>query len=97
VNCAALESMLSGSPAVRREMQMFERMQIWITDPKLGGLDAVQRTRMLDQFDTLSIPLHVILGEGGKELARFEYKGPLSTPDDYLAFLREGMAKFERR
>lgn len=97
MNCAALESMLSGSPAVRREMEKFERMQIWITDPKLGGLDAVQRTRMLDQFDTIAIPLHVILAPDGKELARFEYQGPLSTPDDYVAFLRAGMAKFEKR
>jgi hypothetical protein len=97
VNCAALESMLSGSPAVRREMEKFERMQIWITDPKLGDLAGVQLRRMLSQFDTIAIPLHVVLGADGKELARFEYQGPLSTPDDYLAFLREGLAKFEKR
>lgn len=89
--------MIHGSPAVRREMKKFERMQIWITDPKLGGLDAVQRIRMADQFDTFAIPLHVILSPDGKELARFEYQGPLSSADDYVAFLREGMAKFEKR
>ena len=31
----------------------------------------------------------------GRELARFDYQGPLSSPDDYVAFLRAGMAKFE--
>ncbi len=97
MNCVALESMLSGSPAVRRELDKFELMQIWITDPKLGDLAGVQLRRMLSEFDTISIPLHVVLGADGKELARFEYEGPLSSPEDYLAFLREGMAKFEGR
>lgn len=82
---------------MRRELEKFELMQIWITDPKLGDLEVRQRTRMLDQFDTLSIPLHVILAPDGKELARFEYQGPLSSPEDYLEFLRDGMAKFAKR
>ena len=89
--------MISGSPAVRRELEKFERMQIWTFDPKIEELAADYSDRMQREFHTRSIPLHVILGADGKELVRFAYKGPLSSPDDYLAFLRAGMAKFEAR
>lgn len=88
--------MISSSPAVRREMQKFELMQIWITDPKIEDLAKRHLDRMLDRFDTIAIPLHVVLAPDGTELARFTYD-PLATPDDYLKFLREGMEKFERR
>jgi hypothetical protein len=89
--------MLESSPAVSREMQKFELAQIWITDPKIGALAEKQAARMLKEFGTNAIPLHVILAPDGKLLARFEYRGPLSTPEDYLAFLREGLAKFNAR
>jgi len=89
--------MLEGSPAVRREMEKFERMQIWITDSKIEALAEKQKARMRKEFGTDSIPLHVILAPDGTLLARYEYKGPFSTPEDYLAFLREGLAKFNAR
>ena len=97
MNCAALERMLSGSPAVRREMESFELMRIFITDPKVEALATKQNARMGKQFHTTAIPLHVVLAPDGKELARFEYQGPLSTPEDYVKFLRDGRAKFEGR
>jgi hypothetical protein len=79
-------------------MAKFERMQIWIADPKIEDLAADQSDRMQRQFATRSIPLHVIVDPTtGKELARFEYKGPASTPEDYLAFLRAGEAKASQR
>ena len=89
--------MLSGSPAVRREMENFELMRIFITDPKIDALATKQNARMGRQFHTTAIPLHVVLAPDGKELARFEYQGPLSTPQDYIAFLRDGRAKFDAR
>ncbi len=89
--------MLAGSPAVRREMEKFELARIFITDPKIEDLAAAQNTRMRKQFKTTAIPLHVVLAPDGKELARFEYQGPLSTPEDYVKFLAAGMAKFEKR
>jgi len=89
--------MLSGSPAVRREMEKFELVRIFITDPKIEALAEKQAARMLKEFGTNAIPLHVVLAPDGKLLARLEYRGPLSTPDDYLAFLREGLAKFSAR
>jgi hypothetical protein len=89
--------MLSGSPAVRREMEKFELARIFITDPKIEALAAKQAARMMKEFGTNAIPLHVILAPDGKLLARYEYKGPLSTPDEYLAFLREGLAKFNAK
>jgi hypothetical protein len=89
--------MLAGSPAVRREMEKFELARIFITDPKIEELAAKQSTRMRKQFKTTAIPLHVVLAPDGKELARFEYEGPLSTPEGYVKFLRDGMAKFEKR
>jgi hypothetical protein len=87
--------MISRSPAVRRELEKFERMQIWTFDPKIEELAADQADRMQKEFRTRSIPLHVILSPDGKELARFVYKGGLSSPEDYLKFLGDGMAKFE--
>ena len=89
--------MLAGSPAVRREMEKFELARIFITDSKIEELAAQQAARMRKQFKTTAIPLHVVLGPDGKELARFTYEGPLSTPESYIAFVRAGMAKFEKR
>jgi hypothetical protein len=81
---------------VSREFEKFELMQIWIADPKIGELAEKQSMRMLSQFDTMAIPLHVVLAPDGTELARFRYS-PLATAEDYLKFLREGMEKFEKR
>jgi len=97
VNCAALERMLEGSPAVRREMEKFELSRIFITDPKIEDLAAKQNARMGKQFKTTAIPLHVVLAPDGKELARFDYQGQFSSPEDYLKFLAAGMAAFEKR
>ena len=77
-------------------MEKFELMQIWITDPSIGDLATKQFERMLKQFDTPSIPLHVVLAPDGTELARFTYS-PLATADDYVKFLEEGLAKFAAR
>lgn len=87
--------MISASPAVRREMDKFERMRVFIQDDKIKDLAKTQMKRMQKEFRTTSIPLHVVLDAQGKELARFVYKGTLSSADDYLAFLREGLAKFK--
>jgi pyridoxal/pyridoxine/pyridoxamine kinase len=81
---------------VRRTLEKFELMQIWITDPSLGDLAEKQAQRMLKEFDTISIPLHVVLAPDGTELARFTYS-PLATADDYVKFLEEGLAKFAAR
>jgi hypothetical protein len=82
--------MISGSPAVRREMERFELMRIWTRDPQREEQAAAQAARMKKQFGTSAIPLHVILDGQGREVARFDYKGGfLSTPDDYLEFLRK--------
>ena len=68
-------------------MQRFERMQIWITDPKISPLDREQRERMKAEFGTNAIPLHTITDAEGNELQRFTYT-PDMTPEDYLEFLR---------
>lgn len=91
-----LERLISSSAAVSRELRKFELMQIWISDPKLGDLPEKQAARMLQQFDTMSIPLHVVLAPDGTELARFTYS-PLMTADDYAKFLEEGLAKYAAR
>lgn len=89
--------MISGSPAVRRELEKFELMQIWTFDPKIEDLASDQADRMRDEFRTQSIPLHVILDTKGKEILRFDYRGTLSSADDYLAFLQKGLAEFAKR
>jgi hypothetical protein len=96
VNCTALERMISGDLAVRRELDKFELMQIWITDPQLGDKAFDQADRMAKEFQYQSIPLHVIVDPSGRELARYVFQGPLSTPKEYLEFLERGLAKFKR-
>ena len=91
-----LENLISRSPAVSRTFEKFELMQIWIADPDIGDLAQKQAMRMLSEFDTMSIPLHVVLAPDGTELARFTYS-PLATADDYVKFLEEGLAKFAAR
>ncbi len=88
MNCAALESLISGDPAVRRELGRFVRMRIYITDDKIGALADEQMRRMKKTFGTSAIPLHVILDGDGKEIARLTYD-PLLTAADYLAFLKK--------
>lgn len=91
-----LERLISSSAAVSRELEKFELMQIWITDATFSDLSDERRVRMVKQFGTDSIPLHVVLAPDGKELARYTYH-PLASAEDYLEFLRKGMAEFEKR
>jgi hypothetical protein len=83
---------------VRREYEKFQRMQIWIQDKKIGKLADEQWDRMGELFHTNSIPLHAIVeadgSKNGRVLARFEYS-PTATEEDYLAFLRAGLAAFK--
>ena len=88
--------MISSSPAVSRELEKFELMQIWTFDPDFSDLADEQKQRMVKEFGTDSIPLHVVLAPDGTELARFTYS-PLATADDYVKFLEEGLAKFAAR
>ena len=91
-----LETLISESPAVRRVATTLELGQIWISDPKIAPLDVEQRKRMKKQFGTNSIPLHVMVDpHTGEELLRFEY-GPLIGPDDYVEFLEQGIALYEK-
>lgn len=64
----------------------FVLAQIWIEDRKLGDLAKRQKERMRQEFDSVSIPLHAIVGPDGKERARFRYS-PVMTPEDYMKFL----------
>jgi hypothetical protein len=94
-----LEAMLSGSAAVRREMEAFELSQIWTDDDRIAPLDLEQFRRMKRVFRTTGLPLHVILapeGPDGVELARIGYT-PTMSPADYLAFLAKGRAAFAAR
>ena len=77
-------------------MEKFERMQIWISDRKLGELAEKQWDRMGDQFGTNSIPLHVVMTPEGKEIARLTYS-PTLTEADYLAFLGKGLGAMRSR
>ncbi len=90
-----LERKISGWPAVRRELEKFERMQIWIFDPKLGPLADEQWDRMGKEFGTNSIPLHVVVSPEGKELSRLDYDPTLSEAR-YLEFLRKGLNAFAK-
>lgn len=91
-----LETIISRSAAVRREMEGFELGQIWITDKTISPLDKEQRARMKEAFGTIAIPLHVVVDPfTGAELARFTYD-PQMSPEDYVEFLNEGLAAFRK-
>jgi hypothetical protein len=89
--------MISGDPAVRRELDNFERVQLWTVDPNIGDLAEKQRDLMQEKVGTTASPQHAIVAPDGTVLVHYEYRGPLSTPEDYMEFLREGEAKFEKR
>jgi len=95
-----LEAKISGSAAVRREMEKFELVQIWIQDEKIAPLAREQFRRMKRVFKTTAIPLHVVLdprdSPDGRPLARFRYV-PTMSDEDYVAFLRRGLEKYEKR
>ncbi len=92
-----LESLISNDPAVRRELERFELVQIWTADPQHEEIAKAFARRMQKEFGTQStIPLHVITDEKGNQLERFEYRGAASSAADYLAFLKRGRDKFER-
>jgi hypothetical protein len=74
-------------------MEKFERMQIWISDKKLGPLADRQWDRMGELFRTNSIPLHAVVSPDGVVLSRFTYS-PTVTEEEYLKFLRDGLAAF---
>ena len=82
-----MEMMISSSPAVRRELEGFELMQIWIQDPVISPLDVEQRARMKELVGNFAIPLHVILDpDTGEVIATADY-GNARTPEAYLEFL----------
>lgn len=79
---------------MRRELEAFELVQVWIADDAIEPLATEQFRRMRRVFRTTSIPLHVILlpeGPDGRELVRFAYS-PTMDPEDYLEFLAKGRA-----
>jgi len=86
--------MISGDPAVRRKLtEAFVLAQIWVRDPAVAPLDREQKERMKGSFGIDAIPLHVVLGPQGEELARYGFD-PTHGPRDYLAFLERGLARF---
>lgn len=85
--------MISGSAAVRRELEKYELAQISIRIPEDEALSDVQWDLMRKLTGTNSIPLHVVFDHEGNALSRIDYD-PIPNPESYLAFLAEGMAKF---
>lgn len=87
---------------MRRELEKFELVQIWVTDDTIEPLATEQFRRMRRVFRTASIPLHAILDPrdpahpDGRELARFTYD-PTMSDEDYLAFLSKGLAAYGKR
>ncbi len=80
--------MISTSPEVRRELDRFELMQIWIQDPTIAPLDVQQRARMKKLVGNISIPRHVIVDpHTGEILASADWSNA-RTPETYLDFLR---------
>ncbi len=91
-----LERIISGSPAVRRELKDCEVMQFWITDKRIEEIADAQRKRMKDTFGRTAIPFHVIVNsdgtpiyvedDGERKFLEFEYPG---NTQDYARFLQK--------
>ena len=83
-----MESMISMSSAVRRELAPFERMQIWINDPEISPLDKEQKERMKALVGTISIPLHVVVDpSSGAVIGTQPF--PVRGAGEYLEFLEK--------
>ncbi len=96
MNCFALENVISRSSAVRRVLDGLELGQIWIDDRTIAPLDEEQEQRMLDEFGSVAIPLHVMIDPvSGLELARFDGNDPREARA-YLEFLNKGLAAYRK-
>lgn len=88
--------MISGSAAVRRELERFELGQISIRIPEDEALSDVQWDLMSRLTGTNSIPLHVVMDHDGKILSRISYD-PIPNERLYLEFLSKGLAAFRAK
>lgn len=86
-NCRWMEKNIFTVPAVRAELERYERVQLY-TD---GQGDAYDRNRMLqeEKFNSIALPLYVVLdARTEREIARVE--GLTRNPDEFVRFLQNG-------
>jgi hypothetical protein len=46
----------------------------------------------VERYGTAALPLYVVVGADGKELARLELETGLATKETFLGFLRKGLS-----
>lgn len=69
--------------------------QIWTINHDDEELGDRLRKRMIDEFGTFAIPLHVIVDpRDNAELARYVYQGGLIDTGEYLEFLQDALEAY---
>ena len=91
-NCRWMETNILADAEVRREMERFVLAELY-TDretPEDERHSKLQET----QFGTVALPLYVVVGPDGKELAQFA--GLTRDKAEFLGFLQSGASRFEQ-
>ncbi len=96
-NCRWMEKNMFPEPAVKKELEKFVLAELF-TDretPEHEAADIKNAEFMAKQFNTVALPLYVVITPDGQTLARF----PGSTRDrqEFVQFLQNGANKFTQQ
>ncbi len=96
-NCRWMEKNMFPDPAVQKELDKFVLAELF-TDretPEHEAADIKNAEFMAKQFNTVALPLYVVITPDGQTLARF----PGSTRDrqEFVQFLQNGANKFNQQ
>ena len=96
-NCRWMEKNMFPDPAVQKELDKFVLAELF-TDretPVHEAADSKNAEYMAKQFNTVALPLYVVITPDGQTLARF----PGSTRDrhEFVQFLQNGANKFNQQ
>ena len=95
-NCRWMEKNMFPDPAVKKELDRFVLAELFTDRETAEHEQADQRNSAMQekQFGTVALPLYVIVGPDGKELAKFP--GLTRDRNEFLSFLQAGATRYEQ-
>ncbi len=91
-NCRWMEKNMFTDPQVKKELEQFALAKLF-TDRQRPE-DERNRKLQEENFGTVALPLYVIMGSDGKELAKFE--GLTRDRAQFISFLQAGLNRFHQ-
>jgi thiol:disulfide interchange protein DsbD len=91
-NCRWMENNMFTDPQVKKELEQFALAKLF-TDRQRPE-DERNRKLQEENFGTVALPLYVIVGSDGKELAKFE--GLTRDRAQFISFLQAGLSRFNQ-